>query len=282
MRYSKQTTNARRLVGLCFRRSAISKALAWAKNKLVELREQHLRQTESMLGVLTEILQTSTTETDAANLGECVQSVLVAHGGAAALLVQCEEITAYNSDNYLPLIWRFYSRYRSVLFQLVKSLEIESTSQDCSLMAALAFVLAHEDRRPKCLPTGDLDLSFLSDRWRKLVVEVRDGKTYLVRQQFEVCIFSYLAAELKTGDACVVGSEDYADFREQLLTWEECQPQLLDYSQQMGIAVNAPEFVQQLQTWLTSVATATDEICKDGTQVTIGFAALQSSDGVCF
>ena len=80
-------------------------------------------------------------------------------------------------------------------------------------MAALFFVLAHENRRPKWLPTGDLDLSFLSDRWRKLVVEIRDGKTCLVRQQFEVCIFSYLAAELKTGDACVVGSEDYADFQ---------------------------------------------------------------------
>jgi TnpA family transposase len=210
----------------------VAKLHSCAKNKLVELREQHLKQTESMLGVLTQILQTSTTETDAANLGECVQSVLAAHGGAAALLVQCEEIKAYNSDNYLPLIWRFYSR-------------------------------------PKWLPNNDLDLSFLSDRWRKLVVEVREGKTCLVRQQFEVCIFSYLAAELKTGDACVVGSEDYADFREQLLTWEECQPQRQDYAQQMGMGATALAFVQQLQTWLTSVAVATDEICKDGTQVTI-------------
>jgi len=178
----------------------VAKLHSCAKNKLVELREQHLRQTESMLGVLTEILQTSTTETDAANLGECVQSVLAAHGGAAALLVQCEEITAYNSDNYLPLIWRFYSRYRSVLFQLVKSLEIESTSQDRSLMAALAFVLAHEDRRPKWLPSNDLDLSFLSDRWRKLVVEIRDGKTCLVRQQFEVCILGFFVQTLEKRD----------------------------------------------------------------------------------
>ncbi len=67
----------------------------------------------------------------------------------------------------------------------------------------------------------------------------------------------------------MVGSEDYADFREQLLTWEECQPQLQDYAGQMGMAATASGFVEQLQTWLTSVAVATDEICKDGTQVTI-------------
>ncbi len=58
-------------------------------------------------------------------------------------------------------------------------------------------------------------------------------------------------------------------FALQLLTWSECQPQLQDYAQQMGMAATAPAFVQQLQTWLAEVATATDEICKDGTQVTI-------------
>ena len=79
------------------------------------------------------------------------------HGGAAALLAQCEEITAYNSNNYLPLIWRFYSRYRAVLFPLVRGLQIQSTSQDLSLTAALTLVLAHENRRSKWLSADDLD-----------------------------------------------------------------------------------------------------------------------------
>ena len=35
-------------------------------------------------------------------------------------------------------------------------------------MAALSFVLAYEDRRPKWLPSNDLDLSFLSDRDTKI------------------------------------------------------------------------------------------------------------------
>jgi TnpA family transposase len=207
-----------------------------ARDKLVKLREQHLAQTESMLGILAEILHTSAGETDATSLGERVQLVLETHGGAAVLLEQCEEITAYNSDNYLHLIWRFYSRYRSVLFPLVRGLEIQSTSQDLSLTAALTVVLAHEDRRAKWLPVNDLDLSFMSERWRRLVLEEHQGKLQLVRQQFEVCIFTYLAAELKSGDACVVGSENYADFREQLLSWEECQPLLVDYCQQTGMA----------------------------------------------
>ena len=40
-----------------------------AKERLVELRERHLKQTETMLGVFTQILEASTTEIDARTLG---------------------------------------------------------------------------------------------------------------------------------------------------------------------------------------------------------------------
>jgi len=56
-----------------------------------------------------------------------------------------------------------------------------------------------------------------------------------VRPHLEVCIFTYKAAELKTGDACVVGAETYADFREQLLSWEDCEPQVEAYCQELSI-----------------------------------------------
>jgi len=35
-----------------------------------------------------------------------------------------------------------------------------------------------------------------------------------MRRHFEICIFSYVAAELKSGDICVFNSEAYADYRE--------------------------------------------------------------------
>ncbi len=91
---------------------------------------------------------------------------------------------------------------------------------------------------------ADLNLSFISDLWRKLVIQKVDGKEFLVRRQLEICIFSYLATELKTGDACVVGSEEYADFREQLLSWSECESQIEEYCFKLGIPKTAEEFVR--------------------------------------
>lgn len=239
-----------------------------AKIKLVELRELHLTQTRDLLGVLAEILSVSSASSDNAALGEQVQSVLTGHGGSQLLLEQCEEITAYNSDNHLPLLWKFYAHYRKLLFGLVRSLEIRSTTQDESLMSALTFMLEQEHRRGKYLPVG-IDLSFISDRWRKLVVKRQDDTEVLVRQQLEICIFTYLALELKTGDACVEGSENYADFRQELLSWDECEPMMAEYCHELGIPSTAEDFVENLQQLLTQTAESVDQICSDGQQITI-------------
>ncbi len=71
-------------------------------------------------------------------------------------------------------------------------------------------------------------------------------------------MFSYVAEELKTGDLCVAGSEQFADYRDQLLSWEECEPKLPDYCQQLRFPVTAEGFVEHLRTFLTEVAAEAD------------------------
>ena len=239
-----------------------------AKTRLVELREQHLATTESMLSIFNEVLDASAQKPPHATLGKQVQGILNAHGGAQVLLDQCKQVSPYNTKNHLPLMWSFYVPYRKPIFRMVRSLNIKSTSQDQSLVEALHFLLEHEDRRSQYLP-ADLDLSFISAQWRQLVY-AHDGETeVLVRRQLEVCIFSYLATELNTGDACVPGSEKYADFRDQLLTWEECQPLLEQYCQELEIPSTPGGFIKHLKDQLSQLATEVDQICKDDPQITI-------------
>lgn len=239
-----------------------------AKTRLVELREQHLATTESMLDILGEVLDASAQKPSPTALGKQVQGILNAHGGTQVLLDQCKQVSPYNTKNHLPLLWSFYVPYRKAIFRMVRSLDVQSTSQDQSLIEALHFLLDHEDRRSQYLP-ADLDLSFISAQWRQLVY-IHDGeKEVLVRRQLEVCLFSYLATELKTGDVCVPGSESYADFRDQLLTWEECQPLLEQYCQELGIPSTPSGFIKHLKDQLTQLATEVDQICKDDPQITI-------------
>jgi len=239
-----------------------------AKQRLQELREKHLTQTSELLETFAEVLIASKEVSNDALLGHKVQLILDKHGGSELLLHKYEEIAAYNTNNHYPLAWRFYSAHRKTLFSLVRSLDILSTSADESVIDALKFVLDNEHKRGKYLPAV-IDLGFLSSNWRSLVVKEVDGTETLVRQYLEICVFSYLATELKTGDAYVIGSESYADFREQLLTNKECSPLLEEYCHQLGFPANSEDFVEYLRSRLTQVAIEVDQICADGKQVTI-------------
>jgi hypothetical protein len=39
------------------------------------------------------------------------------------------------------------------------------------------------------------------------------------RRHFEACVFSQLMLELKAGDLCTIGSDAFADYREQLVSY---------------------------------------------------------------
>ena len=83
-------------------------------------------------------------------------------------------------------------------------------------------------------------------------------KTKFVRRHLEVCVFHYLAAELRSGDICVRDSEDYADYREQLLPWSECLPLIDQYCENLSFPNTASGFVQYLKSLLTDTASAVD------------------------
>jgi TnpA family transposase len=242
-----------------------------AKQRLQELREKHLTQTSELLGTLAEVLTASKEAQDAQSLGTKVQSIFDEHGGPDLLLQKYEEIAAYNTNNHLPLMWRFYSPHRKVLFDLVRSLDILSTSADESVIDALSFILDNEHKRGRHL-SFEIDLSFVGKQWRALVIQEVNGTQVLVRQQLEICIFSYLADDFKAGDACVVGSLSYADFREQLLSESECEPLISEYCRLVGFPDNAEDFVEHLRKLLTQVAEEVDAISAVEKQVTINQA----------
>ncbi|MEM1369398.1 MAG: Tn3 family transposase, partial [Cyanobacteria bacterium P01_H01_bin.15] len=242
--YRAQVTMRDHLVEMFLRR--MRKIDANARKRLVELREEHLSQTEKLLGLFSQTLTLTATESEALRFQQSLHALYDAEGGAEGLLLQCEEVKAYNSQNHLSLMWSFYSTYRKVIFELVRVLDIRSTSEDITLMAAMDFILRHQHKRRKYLEM-DIDVSFVSPSWRQLIITIFEGKKVLVRRHLEVCIFAYLAVELKNGDAYVAGSEEYADFRQQLLSWEDCEPLVEEYCHNLGIPATAKNLIEQLK-----------------------------------
>jgi TnpA family transposase len=179
----------------------------------------------------------------------------------------------WHSGNDLPLLWPIHARHRSLLFRLIDLLDIQPATQDRSLLDAMAVVSKHRHTRRDELPDS-VDLGFASQRWQNFVIKRRSEPLVLHRRALEVCVFVYLADALQSGDCYVVGAEEFADYRAQLLPWSECEPRLAAYCAALGIPERGVDFAAALKVELTSLAAEVDagfpanselSIDKDGT-----------------
>src|SRR5215471_18022847 len=241
-----------------------------AKERLQELHEQHRELEEHMLAVFSEVLD-HTIETpteEEATLGHHVRHVLKAHGGAEALRERYTQVAAYHRENYRPLMWAFFRPYRAALFQVSRLLTFRSATHDQSLLAALRFVQRFQHARGSTVP-NEIALDFASTRWQALIRTRRQTETVLQRRPLEVCVFFYLDHGLRCGDISIEGSDTYADYRQQLLSREECVTRLPAYCQALQLPTTAADFVTALRTRLREAAQRVDDAYPSNPALTI-------------
>ncbi|THV42673.1 Tn3 family transposase [Glycomyces buryatensis] len=263
----------------CKRIAALHKS---GRDQLEKLREAHRAESERLLGVFRGVLdaaQEAAEETaDPADLellcqatGAAVLDVLAAGGGIDGLTASHEQVAAHHGNNYLPLLEGFFKSHRPVLFTLLDALELEATTAETAVLDAVAFlkanrhrigahvpetaVIDHEDGTQTILKC-DVD-AFASGDWKKILRDKHQpGK--LVRRHLEICIFSYLAAELRSGDIAVVGADSYANLHDQLMDWDECRSLAEEFCDQAGLPATGAELVAHFQHELTAAAERVD------------------------
>lgn len=267
--YSAQVQTRDYLVEMFLKQ--IKKIQNKAQEELETIHQRDRETTEKLVSVLTNVLQVFQEPISDEKRTTEIQEIFSPQGGVEHLLDECEAVNAYKGNNYFPLIWRFYKSHRRSFFRLINALEFASTSSDQRLVKAVEFLLQNSHRRGEWLP-AEVDLSFSSETWQKLVLTKHKNQTKMVRRHFEVCVFSYLAAELKSGDIYVFGSESFADYREQLLTWAECETQVGTYCQNLGFPLDAEGFINHLKSWLHETASFVDAAYPENTSLVINEA----------
>jgi TnpA family transposase len=243
------------LIEMMLRR--IRRTQAAAKEQLEALHNQHREIEETLIGIFGQVLETAQQQETDAEFGRRIRKLLSERGGVDALAEQCESVSAWYRDNDLPLLWPIHARHRSLLLRLLDLLDIRSATQDTSLLHALTVVsrLRHA-RRHEVLEV--VELGFASQRWQNFVVKRRPEPVVLDRRALEVCVFVHLAEALQTGDLYVVGAENFADYRAQLLPWSECETRLPAYCAALGIPERGEDFAAALKEELAAVAAEVD------------------------
>lgn len=192
-------------------------------------------------------------------------------GGFAKQYEQIEKVSAHHGNFWEVLLYGQIGRDRAVMFDLAGNdkLKFTATSEDSRILDALAHAQRYHAAHGEYITTfneegEEVDISFATQNWRKAVVDKTRAGLF-VRKHFEAMVFTALAEELRTGDIAVVGSEEYADWSEQLLVWEVVQETLGSYLVEVGLAepgesaeFDAKFFRLQLEDKLRSAAAAAD------------------------
>ena len=67
------------------------------------------------------------------------------------------------------------------------------------------------------------------------------------RRYFELCLFTQVVNELKSGDLCIPGSDEYSDYRRQLVSWEDYHRDVASYAEQAGLPADAKALTAALK-----------------------------------
>lgn len=276
-----------------------------AREALDEYRARHAAETDTLVALLREaVLACQDQEAERDARLAAVEGLLLPDAGA--ILAKCEAHAAFAGNNYLPLLARFYGAQRAAFLRFLEHADLVSTSQDRSTEEAIAFVLMHRaSRRTKLRTIVDvvrpdgttarqpLDLSWAGEKgWPLLTGRAarEPAPVEVDRRHFEICLFTQVVNELKSGDLCIPGSEEYGDYRDQLVSWDEYRRDAAGYAEQAGVPADAPAFVAALKTRLAATASATDrgfpdnehvEIV-DGEPVVKRLRAREAADGAAF
>lgn len=246
----------------------IQKIHSSGKEALQEYRAHHQSETDVLIGKLHDILVAMR---DSEGMTRLAAIETAAGNDTAQSIERCESHAAFAGDNYGPFLWRFHKAHRNVLFRLLDHIQLASTSTDKSAEAAIRFIVDHRTSKADRVEVEGLDLSWVSAKWWK-VLSVRQKQSNdgtVDRRHFEVCVFSQIVHELKSGDLCIPGSDQFSDYTDQLISWSDFEKSASGYCEQAGLQRDCALFIADLKNHLTQTAECVDREFPDSQSLRI-------------
>lgn len=236
------------------------------RQALQEYRTKHQSETDYLIDKLHSVLLALRDAEDPGRL-ESIENA--AGNDTERSIEQCEEHAAFADDNYASFLWKFHKGHRAVLFRLLENIELASTSADKGTEALIQFILSHRHSKASRVNVKELDLDWVSAKWWKTLRSKDCPKDFVDRRHFEVCVFSHIVHELKSGDLCIRGSDLYSDYSEQLIPWSEYERLASAYCLQSGVDLEAGRAVNKLFLQLSALAKTVDREFPDNESLRI-------------
>lgn len=262
----------------------IASAHKKSESSLQELKKKKEKQMDGLITILRNTVLAFQSE---GSIEEKFQELENLIGGDPGLRVldDCEDHLAYAGNNYFSFIWRHLKSSRADLIKILETLKFKSTNQNRGLEQAVLFLVKHKMKKSGWISIRDLteftnadgemptiDFSWVPEKWWRWICPHQRRNVPLEkihRRHFEACVFSQIWLELKSGDLYIEGSEKYADYRKQLISWDEFQIHRATFCEQAGLPTTAKEFKLQVYNKLEQTARNVDKSFPTNKAVTL-------------
>lgn len=240
---------------------------------LQHYRHEHHTHTGRLISTLRDVVIAYRTEGEVSQRFAQIDAVV--GDCSEQILTECEAHIAFSGNNYYPFLWQFYKSHRATLFNILRWVKLKSTTQDTSIEEAIQFLINNQNSRKDWLDSVKVEnqgtseektihaliLDFIPKDWWFLVTAQKKRSPYpsrLHRKHLEVCVFSQILWDLKSGDLYIEGGDAYADYRQQQISWDEYHRTVSEYGKLVGLPVEGKAFVAHLRNHLEEVASRID------------------------
>ncbi|TAL55812.1 Tn3 family transposase [Pandoraea sp.] len=239
----------------------VRKLESYAKVRLKKYQLEHAGMLEGLVGQSRDVLQIL--QDEGVPEPKRLSKIRKALGDPAEALEQCNEHIAYAGQFDLPFMLVPYRTQRSLLFQCLDVLPLQSSSQDRAVLVALAWLQGFRNAHREYLLLTDNDLAnlpldWLPEKWERAVFPHGRDSRMLHRRFFELGVFSQIMRELNSGDLYVEGSDRFDDYRVHQVTDDEFRRELPRYCEIVGLPTDGKSFAKDLRDRLNAALDEAD------------------------
>jgi TnpA family transposase len=249
-----------------------------AEERLRQYRIDHAEQTDRLIGQFREVLAAMQEGETANDRLDNIERVL--GDDPETWIEQCDEHAAFAGNNHIPFMLKPYSDKRALIYQCLDVLELKSSSQDEKLVHALSWIREWRHARreffdERHVPAG-IDLKkWLPDAWyRHIVQKTESGAVRIHRKYLEIYICKATMDEMQSGDLYAEHSNDYDDYREHLVSWDEYGGELSRYCDITKLPKDGATFAARLKEEISLLAKHVDSRFPENDYVRINDSGL--------
>ncbi|GGJ55455.1 DUF4158 domain-containing protein [Deinococcus roseus] len=222
-----------------------------ALNLLKDLQEKHQGHTDALIDQLRQVAVLLAAE----DQNDVLTKVREAIPKPEDTLLDIDRYLGRTRNNFVPFMMKGYLSHRAALLNFLEGVSVKSTSDNKDLEHSIRFVLEHRSEKDPNLSTFTIDprfddvvivpdvpLGWVPEVWRPFVFQHKGREVWVLQGHplglsklyFEMYVLLHVAWELKSGDLCIEGSEDFANYTQELVTDVEMQAELPLFLEQMG------------------------------------------------